>query len=104
MRYSRGTLLSLAFLLCNILHAQQWSSDDLAIKKLPDTILGRRTLFIRGPFYANRVLRQLFPGKWYDLSHKGYKNQLISWACPRCKPRIYPDANMEDTCRFPDGG
>jgi hypothetical protein len=80
-------------------------SGDLEKKKLPDTILGRRTLIVPDPFNASRALRQLFPGKWYDLSTQ-YSGRLISWVCPSCKPKTYPDANPEygDPPRFPYPG
>jgi len=89
--------------------AQALPSGDLGIKKLPDTILSRRTLIVPDPFNATRALRGLFPGKWYDLTAGSkYKDQLISWVCPRCKMTMYEDANSEygdvDTVRFPYSG
>src|ERR1700744_6422808 len=86
--------------------AQNLPFGNLAKKRLPATILGRRTLIVPDPFNASRTLHRLFPGTWYDLSSRyGYTDRLISWVCPACKPAVFADAKMEeDTARFPDPG
>jgi len=82
--------------------AQAPPSGDLKCKSVSDTILGQRLLALPDPFNPKRALLSLFPGKWYDLSQPKYINQLISWRCPRCTPKIYPDVNEMDTLQFPD--
>jgi hypothetical protein len=86
--------------------AQTLPSGDLAKKRLPATILGRRTLIVPDPFNGNAALRRLFPGKWYDLSTGPRDvNRLISWVCPTCKTVPFTDANsLEDPARFPFPG
>ena len=82
--------------------AQVPPSGDLKCKSVSDTILGQRILMLPAPFSPTRALTRLFPGKWYDLSQPKCTNQLISWRCPQCAPKIYPDVNEMDTLRFPD--
>src|SRR5690348_2158157 len=75
---------------------------DLSKKRLPGTILGRRTLILHAPFNATRALRKLFPASWYDLSASmGYTNRVINWTCPNCKPVFFEDVNFEDSNKFP---
>lgn len=75
---------------------------DLQKKNLSDTILLQtRTLNVREPFDGLKVLRQLFPGKYYDLSSGKYKNQLINWECKTCKPKSYIDVNEGSSYEFP---
>jgi hypothetical protein len=82
--------------------AQAPPAGDLQCKSVSDTILGQRLLVLPYPFRPKRALARLFPGKWYDLSQPKFANQLISWKCPRCTPKIYPDVNEMDTLLFPD--
>lgn len=84
--------------------AQASHSGDLKCKTVSDTILGQRVLVLPDPFSPMRALARLFPGKYYDLSQPEFTNQLISWKCPRCTLKIYPDFNEMDTLRFPDPG
>jgi len=104
-RQSPLLFIVLLFLLSSRdISAQAPPYGDLGIKKLPDTVLNRSALIVPDPFNANRALRRLFPGKWYDLgTRSGYKDQIINWICPTCKTAIYADANMQDgdTVRFP---
>ena len=44
---------------CN-LNAQTSGSRDLVIRKLPDSILGKRTLILPDPFNATRALAAYF--------------------------------------------
>jgi len=81
--------------------AQDSEPTDIGRKKVSDMILRHRSLVVPDPFDAKRTLLRLFPGKWYDQSKSKYQNQLISWICPTCTPKIYPDANQMDTLRFP---
>lgn len=75
---------------------------ELQKKDLSDTILlPTRTLSVSEPFDGLKVLRQLFPGQYYDLSSGNYKNQLINWECKTCKPRSYIDANEGSDYEFP---
>ena len=101
--------LSFVFLFL-VLHtvatAQTSPIRDLAKKRLPDSILGHRTLVVPDPFNANAALRRLFPGKWYDLS-TGPRDvdRLINWICPTCKTVPFTDVNgVEDPRRFPFQG
>jgi hypothetical protein len=74
---------------------QEVDQDELQKKNLQDTILQKRTLLLRGSFDGMKALRQLFPGKYYELSKNGdpYRNKLINWSCNTCKPSQYPDEN-----------
>lgn len=75
---------------------------DLQKKNLSDTILlPTRTLQVKGTFDGLKVLRLLFPGKYYDLSSGNYKNQLINWECKNCKPKPYIDENEGSSYDFP---
>jgi hypothetical protein len=75
---------------------------DLQKKNLSDTILlPTRTLNVRGTFDGWKVLRQLFPGKYYDLSSGNYKNRLINWESKTYKPKGYVDANDGEKYEFP---
>jgi hypothetical protein len=75
---------------------------DLQKKNLSDTILlPTRTLQVKGNFDDLKVLKQLFPGKYYDLSSGKYKNQLINWECKTCKPKSYIDENEGSSYDFP---
>ena len=94
--------LFLLFWMAGNAFAQTSPPGDLKYKTISDTILGHRTVRLPGPFGPKRALTQLFPGQWYDLSQRKYTNQLLSWKCSRCKPKIYPDANGMDTLRFPE--
>lgn len=96
------TVLSLLLWLAGKAFAQAPPSGDLKCKTVSDTILSQRILMLPDPFSPKRALVRLFPGKWYDLSQPKFTNQLISWRCPRCTPKIYPDVNEMDTLRFPD--
>lgn len=81
------------------------SNKGLLKKNLPATILTRKTLFLRGDFEPQKALLALFPGKFYDLSDKGYSNKLISWECKACKASGYPDVNeVEGPQSFPYKG
>jgi hypothetical protein len=95
-------LFLLFLLLTGGAFAQAPPSSDLKCKTVSDTILGQRILVLPDPFSPRRALARLFPGKWYDLSRPKFTNRLISWRCPRCTPKIYPDVNEMDTLRFPD--
>jgi hypothetical protein len=101
--FRNGNPLLLAIVLLTTLSAcaQDSPPTDLGRKKVSDTILRHRSLMVPNPFDAKRTLLRLFPGKWYDRSQPKYKNQLISWICSTCTPKIYPDANQMDTLRFP---
>jgi len=95
-------LLFVIVLLTNLAAgAQDLEPTDIGRKKVSDMILRHRSLVVPDPFDAKRTLLRLFPGKWYDQSKSKYQNQLISWICPTCTPKIYPDANQMDTLRFP---
>lgn len=106
--------LLLFFCLSGAVNAQPGESGDLAIKRVSDTILGHRMLLLPDPFSASGALRQLFPGKWYDLTKRyGSKridwfnrpDRLVSWVCPTCQTKIYPDVNgIEDPDPFPFHG
>ncbi len=101
IRYSPAVLCLLLWL-ADSGFAQDPPSGELNCTMVSDTILGQRILTLRDPFNPYRALTKLFPGKCYDLSEPKFTNQLISWKCPRCTPKIYPDVNEMDTCRFPD--
>jgi hypothetical protein len=75
---------------------------DLTKENLSDTILlPTRTLEIAEPFDGQKALRQLFPGKYYNLSSGEYKNELVNWECKTCKPRSYIDVNEDESYDFP---
>ena len=94
-------LLAIVLLASLTASAQDSPPTDLGRKKVSDTILLHRSLAVPDPFDAKSTLLRLFPGKWYDLSKPKYRNQLISWICPTCTPKIFLDANQMDTLRFP---
>ncbi|MBS1605481.1 MAG: hypothetical protein JST42_22650, partial [Bacteroidetes bacterium] len=103
MHILRSTAVVLILLwIAGTMLAQAPPAGDLQCKSVSDTILGLRLLVLPDPFSPKRALAGLFPGKWYDLSQPKLANQLISWKCPRCTPKIYPDVNEMDTLRFPD--
>jgi hypothetical protein len=101
MHIRRCTVV-LFLLLTGSAFAQAPPSGDLKCKTVSDTILGKRILVLRHPFSPKQALMRLFPGKWYDLNQPKFTNRLISWRCPRCTPKGYPDVNEMDTLRFPD--
>jgi hypothetical protein len=102
----RFFFLAVAFAAISIqqVHAQN-EKPAVELKNLPDTILQKRALTVAGPFDGTKVLKQLFPGKFYNLSEKNYKNELISWECKTCTAKTYHDANgVEDEPVFPFAG
>lgn len=71
-------------------------------KNLPDSILSpTRVLELPDPFNEQKALQQLFPGKYYNLSTKDYKNELINWECKSCKTQSLIDINEEAPFDFP---
>lgn len=79
------------------------ADEELKKKNLGDTILSRtRELTVPNPFDAQKTLLKLFPGYYYNLSHDGYTNELISWVCNSCKPEPVFDANQIEENTFPD--
>lgn len=69
-------------------------------KNISDTALvTTRTLLIPEPFDAQKVMLQLFPGKYYKLVE--YKGNVINWSCKTCKPITYPDVNEDAVSAFP---
>jgi len=78
---SRSAFFPLLLLFsCTFAIAQTPVNGDLKKKRIPDTILGHRTLFVHGPFDAWKVLRKLFPGQYYELPQStGKPDRLISW-------------------------
>ncbi|PSK94407.1 hypothetical protein [Taibaiella chishuiensis] len=81
----------------------QATDEELKKKNLSDTILSRtRELLVPDPFDAQKVLLQLFPGYYYNLSHDNYTNELISWECRSCKPAPVFDANQIEENTFPN--
>jgi hypothetical protein len=81
-----------------------FAQDDgpLEMKNVSDTILSStRKLDIPEPFDAQKTLLKLFPGKYYNLSHGEYKNELINWECKSCKGQSYIDANEDESYQFP---
>jgi len=80
----------------------QTQSDALQMKNISDTfLLPTRKLEIPGAFDGLAALKKLFPGKYYDLSHDQYKDQLINWECKTCKTAQYIDSNEGEPYNFP---
>lgn len=55
-------------------------------------------------FDGQKALLQLFPGKYYNLSKDGYRNELINWECKGCKTKLYKDVNEDAAPAFPFTG
>lgn len=88
-------------LLPAIIHAQ---SEDGPLQKINinDTLLRtNRTLLVAEPFNAQKVLLQLFPGKYYRLSKETFINELINWTCNTAKLQKYIDVNEDAVPVFP---
>ncbi|MBB6110264.1 hypothetical protein SAMN05421821_10671 [Mucilaginibacter lappiensis] len=79
------------------------SQDEILKKKtINDTLLKTdRSLIVPEPFNAQKVLLQLFPGKYYNLSKGKYNNELINWECNTCKTQTYTDVNEDGIPQFP---
>lgn len=76
------------------------AQEDLPIRAVSDTILGKRHLAVSDPFDSVKVLRKLFPGALgADRYHKSGK--IIDWSCPTCPVRSYPNAFMDEPQKFP---
>lgn len=98
------SFFTIAFLLLTVhsLFAQQKEQPIIQLKEVRDTILGSRSLVLPDPFDAKKAMLALFPGKYYNLSEKNYKNELISWRCKGCTVKTYPDVNgVEEDPQFP---
>jgi hypothetical protein len=79
-----------------------FAQDELKKKNVSDTILRQdRKLEMPSPFDATKALLKLFPGKYYNLSHDKYVNDLISWECKTCPVKQYTDANDDGNDPFP---
>lgn len=79
----------------------QDESEFLEKINISDTILQKRMLIIPGPFDGQKALLKLFPGKYYNLSNKDYKNELINWECKTCPVIPYVDINEDGNTSFP---
>lgn len=75
-------------------------NDIVVLKNVSDTILNsKRTFKTADPLNVEKVIQQLFPGKFY---HFADKNTFIAWKCKTCKPTPYIDVNgVEGDQLFP---
>lgn len=100
MRSMKQLLASL--FLSILLTTSCFAQDELKKKNVSDTILRQdRKLEMPLPFDATKALLKLFPGKYYNLSHDKYINDLISWECKGCATKQYEDVNEDANGPFP---
>lgn len=98
-------LLSLLILISGLStcsFAQKQKEEYESKKNISDTLLKQtRTLLVPEPFNAKKVMLQLFPGQYYNLSEGTYKDELVNWECKTCKPKVYDDVNQDVVSAFP---
>jgi len=101
-KYTMKQILSGLILSLGIVTSCFAQDGEILKKNLSDTVLSpTRLLDIPGAFDGQKVLQQLFPGKYYNLSSGNYNNELISWECKNCKTLQLIDMNEESTYAFP---
>lgn len=90
------------FLAGVLMTASAYAQTDAVLKKktVGDSVMINREIILPEPFNGQKAMLALFPGRYYNLT-RSFKNEMVNWTCPTCKPKQYEDVNEDSAPPFP---